>query len=424
MKNFIVKNARVIDPANNVDEVKDIFVTDGVFSDTYSSDAEIIDAKNKTLIPGIVDVHAHLREPGQTSKENILTGTSAAAAGGITSILAMPNTIPAVDNAATVRLIDEIIRQNAKVRVYQSGCITEGRAGEKLAPIGTLKNAGVIAITDDGGCVQNHELMRRAMEYADMFGLLVMDHCQDESLTKKGQIHEGEWSCKLGLTGWPSAGEDIIVARDVILSHYTNARIHLQHISSAYSVDIIRRAKLRNIKVSAEATPHHIALTDAACQGFNTNAKMNPPLRSEDDRQSIIKALCDGTIDVIATDHAPHTVNDKDKEFDYAAFGIIGFETALSICYETLVKSGAMPLNRLIELMTIKPAKLLGINAGTLSIGACADFAIVDFDKEYVYDKTYSRSSNSPWFGKKLIGKVEQTFVGGRQVYSIENGVV
>ncbi len=423
MKNLIVKNARLIDPANSRDEVADLYVEDGVFVDSAPKDAEVIDAKNKAIIPGIVDMHAHLREPGQTSKETILSGTSAAAAGGITSVLAMPNTIPAVDNTATVRLIFELIRQNAKVRVYQSGCITEGRKGEKLAPIGSLKKAGVVAITDDGGCVQNHELMRRAMEYADMFGLLVMDHCQDASLTKNGQIHEGEWSCKLGLTGWPSAGEDLIVSRNVILSHYTKARVHLQHISSAYSVDIIRRAKARGVRVSAEATPHHIALTDAACDNFNTNAKMNPPLGSEEDRQALIRGLCDGTIDAIASDHAPHTVNDKDKEFDYAAFGIIGFETSLSVCYETLVKSGIMPINKLIELMTINPARLLGIDAGTLSKGAAADFAVVDFNAEYIYDKTYSRSINSPWLGKKLFARVERTFVGGKCVYSLDRGV-
>lgn len=423
MRNLIVKNARVLDPANSVDEVRDIFVEGGLFAESAPKDAEILDARNKTLIPGIVDMHAHLREPGQTSKECILTATSAAAAGGITSVLAMPNTTPPVDNAATVRLIFELIRQNAKVRVYQSGCITEGRKGEKLAPIGTLKNAGVIAITDDGSCVQNHELMRRALEYADMFGLLVMDHCQDESLTKKGLIHEGEWSCKLGLTGWPSAGEDIIVSRDVILSHYTKARVHLQHLSSAYSVDIVRRAKSRGVRVSAEATPHHIALTDADCDNFNTNAKMNPPLGSEEDRQAIIRGLCDGTIDAIATDHAPHGVNDKDKEFDYAAFGIIGFETALSVCYKTLVESGAMSLNRLVELMTVNPARLLGINAGTLSCGAPADFALVDFNARYLYDKTYSRSVNSPWLGKELSARVERTFVGGRSVFSLEGGV-
>lgn len=423
MKNFTIKNARVIDPANGVDKVKTVYVSNGKFASKAAEKSEVIDAKGLVLIPGIVDIHAHLREPGQTSKETILTGTSAAAAGGITSVVAMPNTVPAVDSPATVKLIDELIKQNAVVKVYQTGCITEGRAGQKLAPIGSLKKAGVIAITDDGACVQNNELMRNALEYADMFGLLVMDHCQEASLTAKGQVHEGEWSCKLGLAGWPSAGEDLIVSRDVILSHYTGSRVHLQHLSSAYSVDTVRRAKSRGIKVSAEATPHHIALTDAACEGFNTNAKMNPPLRSEADRKAIIKGLCDGTIDVIATDHAPHSVNDKDKEFDYAAFGIIGFETSFSVCYGALVKSGAMPLSRLVELMASKPAELLGLNAGTLSIGAPADFALIDLDAEYVYEKTYSRSSNSPWLGKKLPAKVMQTFVDGRRVYSAEKGI-
>lgn len=424
MKNFIVKGARVVDPANNIDEIKDVYVENGAFSKSAPKDAAVIDAKGAALIPGIVDIHAHLREPGQTSKETILTGTRAAAAGGITSVVAMPNTVPPVDNTATVRLIDELIKQNALVRVYQTGCITEGRKGERLAPIGSLKNAGVIAITDDGACVQNHELMRRALEYADMFGLIVMDHCQDAWTTSKGQIHEGEWSCRLGLAGWPAAGEDLIVARDVILSRYTGARVHLQHLSSAYSVGIVRGAKAQGVKVSAEATPHHIALTDAACDGFNTNAKMNPPLRSEEDRQAIIAGLCDGTIDVIATDHAPHTVNDKDKEFDYAAFGIIGFETSFSVCYEALVKSGAMGLGRLVELMSLNPARLLGLNAGTLGAGAPADFAIIDLDAEYVYDKTYSRASNSPWLGKRLRAKVLDTFVGGEPVYNSQKGVL
>ncbi len=421
MKNLVVKNARVIDPANNVDEVKDIFVTGGVFAKSAGKDAEIIDAKGKILIPGIVDVHAHLREPGQTNKGTVATETASAAAGGITSLLAMPNTSPSIDSTATVRLLDEIIKRSAKVRIYQSGCITEGRAGKKLAQIGSLKNAGVIAITDDGGCIQDNELMRRALEYANMFDLLVMDHCQDASMTENGQIHEGEWSCKLGLAGWPSAAEDLIVSRNVILSHYTGARVHMQHLSSEYSVDTLRRAKMRGIKVSAEATPHHLALTDAATDGFNTNAKMNPPLRSENDRQALIKGLCDGTIDVIATDHAPHSVNDKDKEFDYAAFGIIGFETAFSICYEALVLSGAMSLNKMIELMTIKPAKLLRIDAGTLSEGAAADFVIIDTNKEYIYETPVSRSSNSPWLGKKLKAQVEQTFVGGETVFKLNS---
>lgn len=417
MKEFIVKNARVVDPSRGIDEVGEICVKDGVFCGSVSGAAEVIDAKGLVLVPGFVDMHVHMREPGQTSKESIATGTAAAAAGGFTSAIAMPNTSPAADSPSTIRLINDIISESAKIRVYQSGCITEGRRGEKLAPIGSLARLGVRAITDDGSCVQSAELMRNAMVYAKMFGLFVMDHCQEYTLTKTGQMNEGEWSVKLGLGGWPSAAEDIIVSRDVILAHYAKCHIHLQHISSALSVDIIRDAKRRGTSVSAEATPHHISLTDECLSGYDTNYKMCPPLRTKADVEALIEGLCDGTIEVIATDHAPHTDTEKDMAFDAAPFGITGFETAFSICHDVLVRSGIMDMAKLVRLMSTRPAEILGIDAGTLKEGAPADFALIDENAEWTYDSPKSRSANSPWLGKKLRGKVVGTFVGGKKVF-------
>ena len=414
---LIIKNATVVDPANSVEEKRDLFVKNGVFVEKASGKQKVIDAKNKFVFPGFVDVHCHLREPGQTAKETIESGTAAAAAGGFTSILAMPNTKPCVDSASTFRLVSEIVKASAAVKVYLSACITENREGKKLAPIGTLKNAGAIALTDDGSCVQNNELMLKALEYAKMFNLVVMDHCQDADMTAKGQMNDGLVSLKLGLGGWPNAAEDIIVSRNIILSKYTGAHVHMQHLSSAYSVDLVRNAKKAGINVSAEATPHHIALTDESLIDYDTNYKVNPPLRTKDDVKAVIKGLCDGTIDVIATDHAPHSPADKNVEFDYAPCGMIGFETAFSVCYKALVLSGKMKLSKLIKLMTISPAKLLGINAGSLQCGMPADFCIADLSRKYVYNKSLSRSKNSPWFGKELIGKIEATFVNGKPAY-------
>ena len=416
-KEILIKNARVVDPSQKLDKVRDVCVCGGVFVDKVSSKAKVIDAKGLVLAPGFVDMHVHLREPGQTSKESIETGTAAAAAGGYTSIVAMPNTVPAADNASTIRLINDIISETARVRVYQSACLTEGRAGEKLAPYGSMKKLGVIALTDDGSCVQSAELMRNAMEYAKMFGMLVMDHCQEATLTRTGQMHEGEWSARLGLGGWPSAAEDIIVSRDVILAHYTQSHIHLQHISSALSVDIIRNAKKRGVSVSAEATPHHLSLTDECLRDYDTNYKMCPPLRSQSDVDALIEGLVDGTIEVIATDHAPHSQNDKDREFDCAPFGITGSETAFGVCHNALVRSKKIKLSKLIELMSTRPAQILKIDAGTLRTGAPADFVLIDENAEYVYDSPLSRSSNSPWLGKKLKAKVVATYLGGKKIY-------
>ncbi len=423
---LLIQDGRIINPASHRDEVADLYVVNGKIAKSLTGEqrkkARVVDARGLVVAPGLVDIHVHLREPGQTHKENIESGSWAAAAGGVTSMVCMPNTSPPCDNAGTIQLIHDVIARQAVVNIWPTGCITIGREGEKLAPIGSLKRAGVVAITDDGDCVQNNEVMRRAVEYAHMFGLMVMDHCQDEKLTEGAVMHEGEWSLRLGLRGWPSAAEDIIVARNVILSDHTGAHIHLQHISSAQSVEIIRRAKQRGIRVTAEATPHHLALTDASLHKYDTNFKMNPPLRAEADRQSIIEGLLDGTLDIIATDHAPHTDYEKDVEFDYAPFGIIGLETCLPVSLEALYHSGRCDLSFLLSRLTHKPAELLGLAKGTLAEGADADICIFDPDEKWTptAENTFSRSRNSPWLGQSLRGRVKHTFVGGHEVFDGE----
>ncbi|MFI3290271.1 MAG: dihydroorotase [Opitutales bacterium] len=418
MKNLVIKNAIVVDPKNSIEEKKDVYVENGVFVETMpKGEVDVIDAEGLHIFPGFVEIHCHLREPGQSYKETVATGTMAAAAGGYTSIIPMPNTNPNIDDASSYRLLKYIIEDSAKVNVYISACISEGRKGEKLAPIGTLAKLGAVAITDDGSCIQSNELMFKALEYASMFDILVMDHCQDASLTKKAQINGGLVSIATGLGAWENAGEDLIVSRNIILSKYTNARVHMQHLSSAYSVELIRNAKQNGIRVSGEASPHHISLSDENLLGYDTNFKMNPPLRTQKDIDAIIEGLCDGTIEAIATDHAPHSEADKDVEFDYAPFGIIGFETAFSVCYETLVKSGKMPLMRLVELLTSSPASLVGLDAGSMSYGKEADFCLVDLNEKYVYNKTYSLSKNSPWWNKELQAKVKATYLKGSKVF-------
>jgi len=362
----------------------------------------------------------HFREPGQAHKETIATGSRAAAAGGFTTVVCMPNTSPVADNPGTIQLMKDVIARDAIVRVLPTGCITVGMKGQSLAPIGSLRRAGVVAITDDGDCVQSNDLMRRAVEYARMFDLPVMDHCQDHSMTQGAVMNEGVVSTRLGLRGWPNAAEDLIVARNAILSEHTGAHIHLQHISSRHSVDIIRRAKARGVRVTAEATPHHIALTDEALATYDTNFKMNPPLRTEEDRRAIIAGLRDGTIDIIATDHAPHTDYEKDKEFDFAPNGIIGLETALPVSLDVLVRRNRFRLPFVIDLMTRRPAQLLNLPGGTLTPGAEADLCLFDPTEVWTYDARagQSKSSNSPWSGQKLTGRVRMTFVAGRAVFA------
>jgi dihydroorotase len=420
-----IQNARVIDPAAKRDAVGDLFIDQGrivaPLSAAARKRARKIDAAGLVACPGLVDIHVHFREPGQTHKETIATGSRAAAAGGFTTVVCMPNTSPPADNAGTIQFIKDAVQRDAVIKVLPTGCITAGMKGQALAPIGSLKRAGVVAITDDGDCVQSNELMRRALEYARMFDLPVMDHCQDASMTQGAVMNEGVMSTRLGLRGWPNAAEDLIVARNAILSEYTGAHVHMQHISSKFSVDILRRAKARGVRVTAEATPHHFTLTDDLLSGYDTHFKMNPPLRTEADRLELIEGLRDGTLDCIATDHAPHTDYEKDKEFDFAPNGILGLETALAVSLDTLVRKSRFKLATVVDLLTRKPAQILRLPAGTLAEGAAADVCVFDPEESWLYDakKGYSKSINSPWHGQTLRGRVRLTLSDGRIVHEV-----
>ena len=453
MNGLLLIGGRVIDPGNNFDRVCDVLVIDGKIAAVGSEVAgkapaqtERMEVQDLVVCPGLIDLHVHLREPGQSSKETIATGTAAAARGGFTSVVCMPNTSPAIDNSGTVALIHELAAAQGNINVFVAGAISQGIAGEELAPIGSLKKAGVVAITDDGHCVQNHELMRRALEYARMFELPVMDHCQDYSLVTDGVMHEGYWSTVLGLRGWPSAGEEMIVARNILLAEVTGARVHCQHLSAAGSVHLLRQARQRGLPVSGEACPHHFTLTDAAIAGsekfwntdgkgvfgfaptgsdrpswpaYDTNFKMNPPLRSARDRAAILEGLADGTIEILCSDHAPHCDYEKEVEFDYAPFGITGLETELALSLMQLYHSRRLSLNDLISKFTLAPARLLNLSKGTLSIGADADLTVMDPNREWVFDKSSSASKagNSPFDGWPLKGKAVATIAGGRKVW-------
>ena len=427
MSAILIRNGRVVDPANKRDEIGDLFLQDGRIAELpkageQTGDVTEIDARGLIVAPGLIDIHVHLREPGQSAKETIATGARAAAAGGFTSVVCMPNTSPTVDNPSVVALIQEKAKRDACINVFATGAITKGIAGEELAPIGSMAKAGIVALTDDGRCVQNHEFMRRALEYARMFGLVVMDHCQDYNLVGKGVMHEGYWSTVLGLPGWPSIGEEIIVSRNIQLSELCDSPIHCQHLSAAGSVKLIREARGHGIKISGEVCPHHIALTDASIQGYNTNFKMNPPLRTGADVDALIEGIADGTVTILASDHAPHCEFEKEVEFDLAPFGILGLETELGLFLDILVhKKRAIDLGKLIELYTSNPAKLLGLDRGTLSIGAVADVTLIDPDLEWTVDKnaSFSRSRNTPFHGWELKGRAVRTIVGGQSVWEL-----
>lgn len=419
--NFVIRNGRIIDPANQRDEVADLFIVDGTLAKANGKDAEVIDAKGLVVAPGLIDLHVHLREPGFGWKETIESGGRAAAAGGFTTIVCMPNTSPAADSPATIAWIKRAA-ERAWVNVLPSGAISKGLLGEELAPIGSLKQAGVVAITDDGHCIQNNELMRRAIEYARMVGVPVLDHCQDYNLVGNGVVHEGHWSTLLGLPGWPSIGEEAIVMRNVLLADHCDHYVHCQHLSAAGSVRILREARARGVKISGEVCPHHIALTDDAIKNFDTNFKMNPPLRAKEDVAALLEGIADGTIEILCSDHAPHAQFEKEVEFDAAPFGIVGLETELGLFLDLLVhKNRTIELPRLIEMYTLNPARLLQIDAGTLSVGRAADITLIDPELEWTVDasKFESMSRNTPFDGWRLKGRAVRTIVGGKTVWKL-----
>ncbi|MEX1118327.1 MAG: dihydroorotase [Terrimicrobiaceae bacterium] len=421
---LLIKGGRVIDPANGRDEVTDLWVHQGVIADKNftppTTGYEEIDAGNLVVAPGLIDIHVHFREPGQSHKETIASGSQAAAAGGFTSVVCMPNTSPAADSAGTIALIREKASAGAVINIFCAGAITKGLAGEELAPYGSMVSAGIVAITDDGRCIQNHEVMRRAVEYARMFGLTVMDHCQDESLTSGAVMHEGEWSLRLGLPGWPRIGEELIVARNILLAELCDSPIHCQHISACGSVRLIREAKARGVKISGEVCPHHVWFTDEQLKNFNTNFKMNPPLRSDRDVEAILEGIADGTLDILCSDHAPHAFYEKEVELDQAPFGITGLETEFAAFHDLLVhRRKILSLERLIALYTINPARLLNLDRGTLGAGAPADITLIDPSAKWTYNKSGSASlsQNTPFHGESFCGRAVRTIVAGQTVW-------
>jgi dihydroorotase len=422
---IFIEGGRVIDPASGTDGVRTVVLQDGLVAEVAErverpAGARVVDARGRWVTPGFIDLHVHLREPGQEYKETVATGARAAVAGGFSAVVCMPNTKPVNDTLAVTELILARAAAAGLARVYPCGCISKGSAGEELAEYGELKAGGCVAVTDDGKPVMSPALMRRALEYARTFGLPVAVHEEDLHLTGKGVMHEGAASTRLGLKGIPGASEEVMVLRDLALAELTGGRLHLQHVSAAGSVRAVREAKRRGLAVTAEVTPHHLTLTDedVAASGYSTDFKMSPPVRSAADVQACVEGLADGTLDCIATDHAPHSAVEKDVEFDAAMNGITGLETAFPVCL-ALVRRGALGERRLVEALTAAPARAFSLPGGTLARGAPADLAILDPAAEWVFDAaaTYSKSKNSPWKGKRLTGRCTHTFVGGRLVH-------
>ena len=417
-----IKNGRIIDPANGRDEVADLYIANGLICEApaakESEAANVVDASGKIVAPGFIDLRAHLRELGGGGRETIASGTRAAAAGGFTTVVCMPDVSPAADNPGTIRYLQDAIEKDACIDVLLTGSITLDRKGEQLAPIGSLKQSGVVAVTDCPASTGNNEIFRRSLEYAAMFDLPILDLPRDPFLASNAVAHEGAQALRLGLRGWPRAAEELFVYRAVSLAMLTKAHVHLQSLSSAGSVEILQRAKERGVPVTADVTPHHLALTDSTLADYNTNLKTNPPLREESDRQALLAGLLDGTIDCIATAHEPYLEHEKDMEFDLAPFGVIGLETALSVSLESIVKSGAGSVSDMVSALTHRPASVLGLNKGTLSSGAIADIVVFDQQKEWVVtpENLESLSSNSPWLGKNMTGRVTHVISAGQHI--------
>jgi dihydroorotase len=421
MTSILIKNGRVIDPANKIDKITNVFIENGkiksVGKNLPKAD-KTIDAKGLIVTPGLIDMHVHLREPGKEDEETIASGSAAAINGGFTSVACMPNTDPAIDNEASAEFVYLQAKRAGGANVFPIGAVTKNRKGEELSEMGQLFRGGAVGFSDDGEPVKSAEVMRRALEYSKMFDKPIIDHCEDLDLVRDGMMNEGNVSISLGLIGMPAVSEEIIVYRDIALAKLTGGKLHINHISTNKAVELVRQAKKEGIKITSEVTPHHLILTDdyIKTSAFNTNYKVNPPLRTKSDMQALREGLADGTIDAIASDHAPHSEEEKDVEFNIAPFGIIGMESLLGIILTELVAKNVISINRFVSSLTINPARILGIPKGTLSVGADADITIIDPNKEWVIDPTQfkSKSRNCPFAGWKVKGKAVKVIVAGQ----------
>ncbi|MEE8199714.1 MAG: dihydroorotase [Candidatus Acidoferrales bacterium] len=423
MKPLLIRNGRVVDPASGLDARRDVLIEDGriaaVDKKIEPADAQVFEATNLIVAPGFLDMHVHLREPGQEGAETIESGTRAAAAGGFTAVAAMPNTQPVNDTPLVTRALLAQAAQGNGVRVYPIGAVTKGSQGEELAEIESLRAAGAVALSDDGRPIANSRILRRALEYAAALNMVVIDHCEEPQLSEGGVMHEGEWSLRLGLRGLPALAEQLPVLRNAATAALTGGRMHIAHLSTRGALEAVRSAKRDGVPITCEVTPHHFSLTDEACRDYDTRTKMNPPLRTPDDVAALLEGLADGTVDAIATDHAPHTATEKQTDFESAPFGIIGLETALGLALEKLFHSGKISLLRLVELFSTNPARILGVEGGQLKVSAPADLTLFDLERAWIYrtEEGFSKSRNSPFDGRRFRGGPVATLVSGKVVF-------